>query len=185
MYNANGYPSSRAVGRKIKAYESRLRNKDVVVILETGINKNVSMTDLSDTMEVTNINHMPDVEKEQYQHIGSGTAILTNKNINYMHTRDIFNSHKKITQIMETGFEKRRWIIGALHTQNDPRREKWMEIENYLEDLNLQYTEPKIIYIDVNRSIQTKLYIEEKSKWMMKGWKIIENNEWTRKGQGK
>ena len=63
MYNANGYPSSRAAGHKIKAYENRLRNKDVAIILEIGINKNVSMTDLSDTMEVTNINHMPDVEK--------------------------------------------------------------------------------------------------------------------------
>jgi len=64
MYNANGYPSSKAVGHKMKAYEQRLRNKDVVILIETGINKNAKMRDLSEELELTSINYMPEVEKE-------------------------------------------------------------------------------------------------------------------------
>ena len=40
---------------------------------------------------------------------------------------------------METGIEKRRWIVAGFHAMNGDNQEKWEDVENYLNQLNEQY----------------------------------------------
>ena len=50
--------------------------------------------------------------------------------------------------------QKKSWIVGGLHAENGTGREKWREIETFLEDINLEYSYPKIIHIDINADIK-------------------------------
>ena len=52
--------------------------------------------------------------------------------------------------MMEIGEEKKRWIIGGVHAGNANNRAKWEEVERIIEDIDENYTMPKILYIDIN-----------------------------------
>ena len=73
-----------------------IKEKDIAVILETGINKNGKIKDVTEYHNVIKINYIKDIEREQYQHNGNGTAIFTHRNLDYQTTRNIFNGPKSI-----------------------------------------------------------------------------------------
>ena len=52
---------------------------------------------------------MPEIEKEQYQHNGSGSAILMDKKYNHIQARKLFNDAKHVTSIVIND-NKTRWI---------------------------------------------------------------------------
>ena len=43
---------------------------------------------------------MNEVKNAQYQHNGSGTALLINKDYNHLPARDMYNDHKRVTEII-------------------------------------------------------------------------------------
>ena len=78
-------------------YAKQIDNFHIVVILETGINRKENMRDIADDLNITRINYMPEIEKDKYQHTGSGTAILTHFDMEYQPTKDMYNDDKKIS----------------------------------------------------------------------------------------
>ena len=66
---------------------------DVMAVLETGINKNNKPKKI-DNHIVARINHQEIKGKEQYQHNGAGTMILTKDNLHTQNGREIFNNDK-------------------------------------------------------------------------------------------
>ena len=83
MQNAQGYPSSRGNGHKMIDYVNKIDKFHAMIILETGVNKNEKLRDIADDVNITVTNPMKDIDREQYQHNGNGTAILTHKNIEF------------------------------------------------------------------------------------------------------
>ena len=75
--NSNGFPSNRMHSLKMYYLNKIIKERDIAVILETGINKNGKMKDVTEDHDITKINYMKDIENEQYQHNGNGTAIIT------------------------------------------------------------------------------------------------------------
>jgi len=75
--NCNGFPSGSNHGLKLVLLNELIKDKDIAVILETGINKNRKIREVTEDHNVTKINFMKDIEREQYQHNGNGTAIFT------------------------------------------------------------------------------------------------------------
>ena len=77
-----------------------LEKQDAIILLETGTNKQSKILIPNEDLIIGKTNAMKDTEKDQYQHNGSGTAILVNKYINHIPTRDLFNNPKIVTRII-------------------------------------------------------------------------------------
>ena len=60
---------------------------------------------------------MNEIKNAQYQHNGSGTALLINKDYNHIPAREMYNDHKKVTEII-INQNKTRWILAGLHADN-------------------------------------------------------------------
>ena len=60
--NFNGYPTRKNL-HKMKETEQLLLDKNVCIILETGANRQDKMMDLSENLELTRENKMPEVER--------------------------------------------------------------------------------------------------------------------------
>ena len=59
-----------------------------------------------------------------------------NRNYEYQEARKVFNSPKRVAEIMTTGLKKRKWILAGFHAQNGESRDKWDEIKEFMNDLN-------------------------------------------------
>ena len=59
------------------------------------------MTIPVDNMTIARENKMLEVKNSQYQHNGSGTAIILRKEFNYRQARNIFNNHKNVALIIQ------------------------------------------------------------------------------------
>ena len=62
--NSNGFPSNRYHGIKMYYLNLLIKENDVAIILETGINKNCRIKELTEDHDVTKINAMKETEKE-------------------------------------------------------------------------------------------------------------------------
>ena len=73
-----------------------MKGKDAAIILETGSNNKSKVRDILDEYETTIQNEMPEIDskKEQYQHCGSGTAVIMKKGKRWQHAKQIFNHSK-------------------------------------------------------------------------------------------
>ena len=58
MQNAQGYPGSRGNGHKMIDYVDKIDNFHVMVILETGVNRNETLRDIAQNLDITTVNHM-------------------------------------------------------------------------------------------------------------------------------
>ena len=60
-----------------------IKNQDIAIILETGSNNGNPIRDVLNNHTTTTYNNMKDIQegKEQYQHCGSGTAIIQKKGL--------------------------------------------------------------------------------------------------------
>ena len=79
--NSNGFPSNKANRHKLKQLNSLMKNNDVMIAIETGINDTCKPKSISANHQLTRINYQEKKGKEQYQHNGAGTLILTRKNM--------------------------------------------------------------------------------------------------------
>ena len=98
--NSNGFPSNKNNVHKIKRMKELLEDQDAAVILETGVNKQTQLLEPREELNIGRLNVMKEIEKDQYQHNGSGTAILINRNYDHLPARELFNDHKKVTEII-------------------------------------------------------------------------------------
>ena len=58
-----------------------MNDNDVLMALETGINDTCKPRIISDNHQIARINYQDKKGKEQYQHNGAGTLIMTRKNM--------------------------------------------------------------------------------------------------------
>ena len=94
-----------------------------MIILETGVNKDAKIYLPDDGMEIGKENKMQEVDKGQYQHNGSGTAIIIKKGFNYTSGRNLFNNHKEVTIIMQNR-QGKKCAIAGIHADNGESRNK-------------------------------------------------------------
>ena len=64
--NANGFPSNKANKYKLKQINGLLKENDILVALETGINDTCKPRNVSDNHHVTTLNHQDKKGKDQY-----------------------------------------------------------------------------------------------------------------------
>ena len=81
FHNSNGFPSNKNNRHKIKEYNRLLEDKQMAIIIETGMNEHVNPMVCNDKMEITRKENMMNTERHEYQHNGSGTMILTEKGV--------------------------------------------------------------------------------------------------------
>jgi len=109
--------------------------------LETGNNEDNYLLIANNNMMIGKENKMNNTEKSQYQHNGSGTAILINKNYDTVPTRKIMNDHKMITCIIKNE-RNIRWVLAGIHAQNGNTKKKWDDVKHRINELKLQYELP-------------------------------------------
>ena len=73
---------------------------DMVMITETGCNKENSLWTTNDNFDILKEIKMKEIPNSKYQHVGAGTALLGRENITHQPTRRHFNSEKYITEII-------------------------------------------------------------------------------------
>ena len=61
--------------------------EDARIVLETGCNIKNKLKLCNDIMEIGRENKMKGTSKEQYQHLGNGTAIIIRRGMKYQHTK--------------------------------------------------------------------------------------------------
>ena len=108
---------------KAKEIQKMVAGVDEMIILETGVNKNAKIFIPDDNLEVGKENKMAEIERGQYQHNGSGTAIILRKGFNYRQGRNLFNNPKEVTIIMQDK-EGNKCIIAGIHADNGAARNK-------------------------------------------------------------
>ena len=108
-------------------------------------------------LTISKENRMPQVENQQYQHNGSGTAILVNKKYNHKPGAERLNDHKHVTCIMQNE-NKTKWIVAGIHADNGKGEKKWEKVNSDMVNLSLQYPFPIIVYLDINTDIQEVKY---------------------------
>ena len=118
-----------------------LKNQDGAIILETGVNKENNMLIPGNEMIIGKENKMEETERQQYQHLGSGSAILLNKRLNFMSTKKHFNNHKQVTSIVSNQ-NKTKWVLAGIHAKNGNGQEKWSQIKREMMDLKMCYHIP-------------------------------------------
>ena len=84
---------------------------------------------------------MMEIEKGQYQHNGSGTAILMNKKYENYPARELFNDHKSVASIM-VDHRKNRWLLAGIHANNGNGQKKWDTVKKKVNGIKLQYKIP-------------------------------------------
>ena len=62
--NTNGYPSNRANRHKMKDLNIIMKDKDIGVFIETGINENTNVKNISDDHQTNRINKQINKGKE-------------------------------------------------------------------------------------------------------------------------
>ena len=67
---------------------------DGAIILETGTNEGNNMLIPEVGLSIGKENKMEGVERPQYQHNGSGTAILLNERFKFRLAKELFNNDK-------------------------------------------------------------------------------------------
>ena len=99
-HNTSGFPNDKNNIHKLRKVKQLLDKKDAAIILETGTNKNNNLLIPNEDIQISKENKMPLTTNHQYQHNGSGTAILINERYNHMSAREIFNNHKNVASII-------------------------------------------------------------------------------------
>ena len=94
-----------------------------MIYLETGANKDNDLIIDQQVVAIAKENKMPTILKDQYQHNGSGTAIIINKKYGWKPTRQMFNDHKHIASIMTNEYGK-RWVLAGIHAENGDGKNK-------------------------------------------------------------
>ena len=61
--NSNGYPSDKNNKRKVPTAKKLLKDQDMAIILETGINKVQTMLDLDESLNIAKSNPMKSIER--------------------------------------------------------------------------------------------------------------------------
>ena len=90
---------------------------DARIILETGCNKNNSLETCSDLMIIGRENKMKEIDNEQYQHVGNGTAIMVKRGLRFQHTREAFNNDKMVSMVIHQ--ERNSLLIAGLQANNE------------------------------------------------------------------
>jgi len=93
-HNVRGFPNSKDNWHKLKGLQKLVAKADAVIILETRTNQNNSLIIPNEELEIGKENKMPYTANQQYQHNGSGTAIITKRNYDFKPARELFNNDK-------------------------------------------------------------------------------------------
>ena len=99
-FNVNGFPSNRANRHKIKQLNEMMKGNDILLALETGINDTCKPKLISDKHQIARLNYQDKRGKDQYQHNGAGTMILTRKNMDTQNGRGTFNNEKQSLHVL-------------------------------------------------------------------------------------
>ena len=108
---------------------------------------------------------------------------MTNTNMKYQQAKQIFNTDKIVTQIMRS--RKINWVISGYHANNGHNTEKWQKVNAVPNELDDAYKWPKLVCMDINTDVEHKKFIEWEKTLPSRGWEVLKNNDWTRKGKNK
>ena len=81
--------------------------------------------------------------------------------------------------------KKVNWIISGYHANNGNNAEKWQKVNAVLNELDDAYKWPKLVCMDINTDVEHKKFVEWENTLARRGWEVLKNNDWTRKGKNK
>ena len=120
-----------------------IKDKDAAIILETGSNRKNKVRNVLDEYETTTQNEMPEIDnnKEQYQHCGSGTAVIQKRGIRWQPARNLFNHAKQVTQLMNIKKNNitLNFLISGIQALNGISEGKWDDIKVTMNKIDQQY----------------------------------------------
>lgn len=184
MGNIHGLPNSKNNQHKIKAVGDLLEDKGGAVLVEAANTKQQVTWTCCDNME---IRKEIKVENKGTRQVisGKGTVVMMSQDIQSQQTRQAFNNEKTITHMINVTDEvNNNLVVGAHQAPNEKNMHKWLELEVLLEGLDLEYSYPKIVYVDTNTEVTSRIFERLEEKLGRKNWQVHKCKIWTRKGYG-